>query len=125
MNRSEAREEAFKQVFQYIIQKEIDTEDIEETFTKLIVEGVLHHETDIKHIIENHLTNWSFNRLPNVEKSILYIATYELLFTDDIPVGVGINEAVELAHKYGDDESSKFINGVLSKIAKHKGDSEE
>lgn len=122
MSRSKAREEAFKQVFQYIIQNELDIDDIESAYTKELAEGVIHHYEELKSVIDEHLTNWKFNRLPNVEKSILYIATYELIHGEDVPVAVAINEAVELAHTYGDEESPKFINGVLSKIAKEKGE---
>lgn len=120
MNRTEAREIAFKELFQFNVQQEIDTDETLATYTKFIIEGVKQHYDEIGEIITENLEKWSYDRIPYVEKTILQIATFELLFTDDIPIGVGINEAVELGHLYGDDQSGKFINGVLSKIAKKK-----
>lgn len=120
MNRTNARELAFKKLFQYNIQHEIELDESLPTYTVLLIEGVQQQFEEIGKIISENLENWSFERIPYVEKTILQIATFELLFTDDIPVGVGINEAVELGHLYGDEKSAKFINGVLSKIVKTK-----
>ena len=65
-------------------------------------------------------TNWQLNRMATVDRNILRLASFELLFRDDIPPKVAINEAVELAKKYGDLESGKFVNGILDKINKTK-----
>lgn len=116
MDRSSAREKAFKLLFQLDLNDDnIDSGDLP-TFTKLIVHGVMTKKNDIDEIIQSHLENWSFDRIAAVEKTVLRIATYEIKYMDDIPIGVSINEAVEIAHKYGDEKSGKFINGVLSKI---------
>lgn len=125
MKRSEAREEAFKLLFQREINEDnkINLEQIND-FTKQIVQGVIENGTEIDDMIANHLENWTFNRIAFVEKAILRIATYEMTYMDDIPVGVSINEAVELAHTYGDDKSGKFVNGVLSKINANKSEGE-
>jgi len=119
MSRSEAREKAFKLLFQ----KEMNEEQkmqLEQSnkYTREIVQGVIEHSQDIDQIITDHLENWTLNRIALVEKAILRIATYEITYLDDIPLGVSINEAVELAHKYGDEKSGQFVNGVLSKITK-------
>lgn len=117
MNRRQAREEAFKLLFQMEMNEGQSIEDIQiDDFTKQIVTGVTNEKDKVDQIIADHLENWSLNRIAFVEKAILRIATYEITFMEDIPVGVSINEAVELAHTYGDEKSSKFINGVLSKI---------
>lgn len=65
-------------------------------------------------------TNWQLDRMATVDRNILRLASFELLFRDDIPPKVAINEAVELAKKYGDLESGKFVNGILDKINKTK-----
>ena len=65
-------------------------------------------------------TNWQLDRMATVDRNILRLASYELLFRDDIPPKVAINEAVELAKKYGDLESGKFVNGILDNISKIK-----
>jgi|SRR5699024_1576004 len=122
MNRSKAREEAFKILFEYNVQKEVDIDDSLPVFTISIVNGAIEHEKEIETIIRQYLVNWTYNRLSYVDRTILQIGTYELLYSDEIPVGVAINEAIELAHEYGDDKSAKFINGMLSNISKHKGD---
>jgi len=119
MNRSQAREEAFKLLFQIEMNEEQSIEYTEiDDFTKQIVTGVREEMNTIDQIISNHLEHWSFQRIAYVEKAILRIATYEINYMEDIPVAVSINEAIELAHSYGDDQSGKFINGVLSKISK-------
>lgn len=70
--------------------------------------------------ITKFATNWQLDRMAMVDRNILRMASFELLFCDDIPPKVAINEAVELAKKYGDVESGKFVNGILDKINKTK-----
>ena len=118
MDRQTAREEAFKHLFQRNINDQVNTAENMNNYTKKLVQGVSEHIEEIDQLISTHLENWTLDRIALVEKTILRIATYELKFTEDIPVAVAINEAVELGHKYGDEKSSKFINGVLSKIIK-------
>lgn len=117
MNRHTARETAFTLLFQVDINDEdpANNEELNE-YTKRIISGVIENKDEIDKIIKENLVNWTYDRVGLVEKTILRISTYEIMFLTDIPEGVSINEAVELAHKYGDDKSSKFINGVLSKI---------
>ncbi|MEI3606778.1 transcription antitermination factor NusB [Pseudogracilibacillus sp. SE30717A] len=119
MDRRSAREEAFKILFQEDINSDIEINDKGmNSYTKIVVFGTIKNKQEIDHRISSHLHNWSFERIPLVEKAILRIAVYEMDYLDDIPIGVSINEAVELAHKYGDEKSGKFINGVLSNIIK-------
>lgn len=119
MNRSQAREEAFKILFQKEMNEDHNIEKMHlNEFTKQLITGVSEHLTEVDQIISDHLENWTINRIALVEKAILRIATYEMTYLNDIPVGVSINEAVELSHKYGDEKSGKFVNGVLSKINK-------
>lgn len=119
MSRREAREEAFKILFQTEVNEDqtIDFSNSNE-FTKEVVEGFFNNKLKIDEMISSHLKNWTINRIALVEKAILRISTYEMMYIEDVPVGVSINEAIELAHKFGDENSGKFVNGVLSKINK-------
>src|SRR5699024_6424273 len=88
----------------------------EHSFLTMLVNGVIGSLNEIDEIIGNHLENWTLDRIAAVEKTILRIATYELNYVPEVPDRVAINEAVELAKKFGDEKSSKFVNGVLSKM---------
>ncbi len=91
-----------------------------EEFSHRIALGVEEHLEAIDQVITKHATNWQLKRMAIIDRNILRLGVYELLFAPDIPPKVTINEAVELAKKYGDIESSKFVNGILDKI--HKTD---
>lgn len=124
MKRHEAREKAFQLLFQLDLNDtEPDNENEEElnqdAFLQELVTGVKTHQKKINTTIANHLQNWSLARVATVEKTILRIAAYEMLYLEEVPIKVSINEAVELAHKYGDEKSGKFVNGVLSRITQH------
>lgn len=84
-----------------------------------LVQGVDKHQASIdEHLIATS-ENWSLARMPIVDRSILRLATYEMMYVDDVPLSVAINEAVELAKDFGgEDESPRFVNGVLGRIAK-------
>ena len=86
-------------------------------FTQDLVQGVLDHETDIDSRIEANAIQWRVNRMPTVDRNILRLATYELMNSDNVPISVIIDEALELAQVYSTDQSKKFINGVLGQIA--------
>ena len=81
-----------------------------------LVEGVEEHRVRIDELIETHTSGWSLDRLPDVDRAILRMATYELLWVDDVPDAVVIDEAVELAKALSTDESPKYVNGVLGAI---------
>ncbi len=86
-------------------------------FTLGLVEGVEEHRKQIDNIIRAHTDNWAIERMPIVDRNLIRIGLYELLYEEDIPYSVSINEAVELAKIYGMEESSKFVNGILGRIA--------
>lgn len=124
MNRHTAREKAFQILFQLdmndndpnkAMEDHLETLEID-TFLAVLVQGVATHKTEIDDIIAEHLENWTIDRIASVEKTILRISIYEINYEEDIPASVSINEAVELANRYGDEKSGKFVNGVLSKI---------
>ena len=84
-----------------------------------LVRGVEAHRCAIDGYLSATLENWSLVRMPIVDRSILRLATYEMMYVEDVPTSVAINEAVELAKDFGGaDDSSRFVNGVLGRIAK-------
>jgi transcription antitermination factor NusB len=85
-------------------------------FSKELVLGVCDHLEQVDKLIGGASKNWRLERIAKVDRSILRVATYELLHRDDIPPKVSINEAVDLGKKFGTEESGAFINGVLDKI---------
>ena len=97
--------------------------DIKE-FSESIVIGTIKHLKEIDSIIQQVTEKWKFSRIACIDRNILRLATFELLFKKDIPAKVAINEAIEIAKVYSTEESSAFINGILDRIAKefsHKG----
>ena len=128
--RSELREKCMIILYQYemYVNSNISTDideiisdniEVDNEFVKDIVYGVITHKNDLDTKINNYLEDWNINRLDRTGASILRIGAYELLYTDT-PEIVVINEAVELAKKYTDDDLRKIINAVLDKIAKEK-----
>ena len=88
-------------------------------YAENLVKGVTERRQEIDGYLESTSENWSIERMPYLDRAILRLAVYEMLFVDDVPVSVAIDEAVELAKAYGgEDESSRFVNGVLGKIAR-------
>ena len=131
MNRSAAREEAFKLLYSLEIQKEnlqeqidlyFETEGITDEETKKYihqtVHGIQQNASDIeKKIAENLKKDWKIERISKIDLVLLKIAIYEIVYTN-IPYKVAINEVVEIAKKYGEDNSPNFINGMLASIVK-------
>ena len=87
-------------------------------FARLIAAGTVENIDIIDQTIKEHLVNWKFNRLSRVDLAILRISVYSLLYREEIPHTVTIDEAVDIAKSYGSDESYKFVNGVLDSIRK-------
>lgn len=115
MDFSEAAEfEQVKEVF--FAEKEAPVEEGEKSFILSEVEGVQEHMEEIDGIIEQSAKGWDLSRMNKVDLAILRLAVYEMKF-GETPVGVAINEAVELAKKFSSDEAPAFINGVLGKAA--------
>ena len=101
-------------------EQEPDHEKDVRDFAVPLVEGVYKNLAVIDAKISEYATNWQLNRMAVIDRNILRMGVYELKFADGIPPKVAINEAVELAKKYGDLESSKFVNGILDKIHKQE-----
>lgn len=136
MQRAE-RHKARRQALQLLYQREVtgesvgrilesrsySTEDGEpDEYSRTLASGVEESITELDDVIGATSEHWSVARMPLVDRNILRIATFELMRTDDIPSSVAINEAVELAKVYGGEDSSKFVNGVLGRIAEQHHD---
>ena len=132
MNRTQAREQAFKLLYSMEIQKEDNEEQMKLYFenNEIVDENTREYIKDawigleankeeiLKKISGNLKADWKIERLSKVNLSILKLAIYEILYKK-IPFKVAINEAIELAKKYGEDNSASFINGILASIVKY------
>ncbi len=85
-------------------------------FAEALATGVLEHHEAVDAKIKAYSQNWDFQRIAVVDRNILRIAVYELLFRDDIPPVVSINEAIDLAKKYSTEDSGRFVNGMLDRV---------
>lgn len=133
MKRTETRELAFRLIYSIEIQKNMDEEqvelflqenEIEEKaeidYIKQIFNGIKENKEEILSLIENNLKEkWSVDRISKIDFAILEVAIFELIYSK-LPYKVVINEAVEIAKKYGDDNSKSFVNGILASIVKEK-----
>ncbi len=88
------------------------------TFARLIIAGTIENQNQIDEIIKKHLTNWTIDRVNKVSLAILRISVYSLLFMKDVPPTIVIDEAIDIAKEYGQDDAFKFINGILDNIKK-------
>ena len=122
-----ARERALQILFQYDIHgrqglwldvfwKENKASNEVKTFAERLVTGVLENKKECDALIEKYATNWKISRMPIVDRNILRAGVYELLWMEDVPAKVTVNEAIELAKSFGDDDASKFVNGILDKV---------
>ena len=127
--RSRMREAVFKAIFQMDFTGD-DPEGAVEEFmedwfdeklrsdARRYVRGIKENLNRIDEIISSKLENWRFDRLSSVDRNVLRLGTYELLYEMDVPIEVTLDEMIELAKKYGTENSGKFVNGVLDRIAK-------
>ncbi len=97
-------------------QEVLSSNDIE--YAEEVIKGTIEKLQTIDKLIQGNITGWTKDRIVKVDLAVLRLALYEILFRDDIPDSVAINEAIELAKKYSTDESGSFVNGVLGKIVR-------
>lgn len=133
MQRSAMRELAFQLMYGIEIQKEVESDCLEiffenndiieeevQDYLKEIKEGIEEHKIEIDELISHNLKqNWSLNRISKINLSLIKIAIFEMLYLD-LPYKIAINEVVELAKKYADDQAPVFINGILASVVKEK-----
>lgn len=130
MKRRQAREAALQALFQvevgrvapdkaiaYVVENNELVPEVEE-FCRSLVEGVLREKDKLDQVIAELAVDWSLERLGNVDRNVLRLGLYEIMFRDDIPTSVSINEAVEIAKRYGDSKSGRFINGILGQFVR-------
>lgn len=131
MKRSEMREHIFRIIFQAEFadsEEKIENmnfylEDLENisnkelTYIRTKTSDIFDHIKELDEMVASASAGWKLNRLGKAELAILRLATYEIRYDEDIPEKVAINEAVELAKRYGTDQSPRFVNGVLAKLA--------
>jgi transcription antitermination protein NusB len=89
-------------------------------YTVSLVEGVQAHRAEIDAILGNYAEGWTLARMPGVDRAILRLGVFELLWRDDVPDAVAIDEAVELAKSLSTDESPRFVNGVLARVLRDR-----
>lgn len=129
MTRREAREQAFIVLFEKIFDNEATISEIVATakeadlikinsFAENTLNAVENNYSEIDSIIEANSQDWTIARLPKVTLAILRLAVAEIKYVDEVPNGVAVNEAVELAKKYGTNDDASFINGILGTISK-------
>jgi N utilization substance protein B len=128
MGRRASREMAMKLLYQLEVQKGNREEQIKHFFKENsfaekdnkyisdIIEGVYSNQAFIDSLIESHSKGWKIGRISKVDLSIIRLGIYEICYREDIPVSVSINEAVELAKTYSNEDAGSFVNGILSKI---------
>jgi len=126
-SRHQARERALQILFQYDIhgrpglwldvfwEKNEATDEVK-AFAEQLVAGVLEKKKELDALIGKYATNWKISRMPIVDRNILRAGVYELLWMGDVPAKVTVNEAIELAKSFGDDDASKFVNGILDQV---------
>ena len=130
--RSEARKSSLKILYQieiskisaesalsdYFSQNQVSSAHRE--FAEFLVKNIISHIPQLDNIISKYAKNWELPRIAIIDKNILRIGIFELLYTEDIPPKVSINEAVELAKTFGDLDSPRFINGILDSVYKNE-----
>ncbi|MDH3590997.1 MAG: transcription antitermination factor NusB [Planctomycetota bacterium] len=100
--------------------REAPGEDDVHTFARLLVDGTIERRDEIDEIVSEAAQNWHLRRMALVDRNILRMAVYEMLFVDDIPAKVSINEAIEMGKRYSTQQSGSFINGILDRIRREK-----
>ena len=96
-------------------------DDDTKKFAEALVRGAQREQAIIDDLIQKTSTNWKLERMARVDRNILRLAVYEILKRADVPLKVTLNEAIELSKKYGSEESSAFVNGILDRIANAAG----
>ena len=132
MNRKTARENTFILLFERFIKKDETFEEIFmkateirelecDEYVKTVFFGCEENAAIIENTVEKCLVGWKRDRISHVSSAVITLATYEMMFMEDIPAKVSINEAIEISKKYDDEKSYMFVNGVLNAVAEELG----
>ncbi len=133
MQRRTARENSFILLFESIFNEDVSAEEIfagateirgleYDDYVKRVFFGAYENASVINTAVEKHLTGWKKERISPVSMALIRLAAYEIMFMEDVPAKVSINEAVELSKKYDDEKSYTFVNGVLHGLASEYGE---
>ncbi len=123
-SRREARERALSLLYEAEAKSETPDQVLDslplapEAFAADLVSGVGAHREEVDGLIRRFAKGWTIERMPAIDRTLLRIATFELAHRDDVPTGAVISEAVELAKRYSTDDSGRFVNGLLARIAR-------
>ncbi len=134
MNRRKSREIAMKLIYEISIKKEgyeeiledfklhteTDLSEIDMEYITRVLKGITDNNKIINENINKYLINWTLDRLSKIDSAILRLAIYEIIFEEEIPSIVSVNEAIELAKEYSQDITGAFINGVLGKLVQER-----
>lgn len=99
----------------------VEAEEPVPKFARSLIAGVEEHREEIDALIGEYADRWPIERMPVVDRNLLRIALFEMLFAPEVPPGVAINEAVELAKMLSTEDSGRFINGLLGRVARDRG----
>ena len=131
-SRTLAREMALQLLYEHdatseLAQERVDaflseraTEPETQNYARILVAGVIERRSEFDGIIERVAEHWAINRMPVVDRNVLRVGAYELLYNPDVPAKVVINEAVELAKRFGSADSGRFVNAILDRIHKER-----
>lgn len=131
-SRTLAREMALQLLYEYDATNELAQERVEsfladrarepEThdYARILVAGVVEHRDEFDDIVERVAEHWAVSRMPVVDRNVLRVGMYELLYNPDVPAKVVINEAIELAKRFGSADSGRFVNAILDRIHKER-----
>lgn len=132
--RTKARETALQVLFQDDMVEQVNPGQLDEylqerlkqddliDFARSLVAGVRRHRKEIDTMIEEAATNWAIDRMATTDRNVIRIAAYEMIF-GDTPARVAINEAIEIAKRFGEADSGRFVNGILDRILNTAGES--
>lgn len=128
--RSKARKRALDLLYAADLRGEPATETLDRSveegsapsndYTLALVRGVVEHQARIDELLSTYSESWTLDRMPAVDRNVLRIGLYELLYADDVPDGVAVSEAMALVHDLSTDESAPFVNGILGTIQRNK-----
>jgi len=138
-SRRRMREIVFSAIYQYDFNEDVETssdylerelsffsmEDEMKLRTRKYFESILKYRSDIDEVIRKHLMNWTFERLASIDKNVLRLGAYEIIYEPQIPIEVTLNESIDIAKKYGSEQGGKFVNGVLDRIARECASTEK
>ncbi|MBR5273150.1 MAG: transcription antitermination factor NusB [Clostridia bacterium] len=130
MTRRESREQALALVFSMMFNGDVPPQEIcelsklslefqDDEFSQMLFDGVCENLESIDNAIEKCMKTWNKNRISKVSLAVLRLAIFEILYIDDIPASVSINEAIELAKKFASDDDAAFVNGILGSVTRN------